>query len=78
MNIYAVSLEKGGVGKTSIAVNPAAAFAQVGLRALVVDLDAQCHASQWLGVSSDTPRIEDSILGVSARSTARRLRTSHC
>lgn len=64
MNIYAVSLEKGGVGKTSIAVNLAAAFAQVGLRALVVDLDAQCHASQWLGVSAGTLRVEDSILGV--------------
>ena len=64
MNIYAVSLEKGGVGKTSISVNLAAAYAQVGLRALVVDLDAQCHASQWLGVSADGLRPDDSILGV--------------
>jgi len=64
LNIYAVSLEKGGVGKTSISVNLAAAYAQVGLRALVVDLDAQCHASQWLGASVDGLRPDDSILGV--------------
>ncbi len=64
MNIYAVSLEKGGVGKTSVAVNLAAAFAQVGLRTLVVDLDAQCHASQWLGVSSASLRPDESILGI--------------
>jgi len=64
LSIYAVSLEKGGVGKTSVAVNVAAAFAQVGLRTLVVDLDAQCHASQWLGVSSHGLRADESILGV--------------
>jgi len=64
VNIYAVSLEKGGVGKTSIAVNLAAAFVQVGLRTLLVDLDAQCHASQWLGVSLDGLRTDESILGV--------------
>ena len=64
MNIYAVSLEKGGVGKTSIAVNLAAAFAQVGMHPLVIDLDAQCHATQWLGVANDQLRADDSILGV--------------
>lgn len=64
MNIYAISLEKGGVGKTSVAVNLAAAFAQVGLRTLVVDLDAQCHASQWLGVASHGLRPDESILGI--------------
>ena len=64
MHIYAVSLEKGGVGKTSVAVNLAAAFAQVGLRVLVLDLDAQCHASQWLGSPPGGVRVENSILGV--------------
>ncbi len=64
MNTYAVSLEKGGVGKTSVAVNLAAAFAQVGLRVLVMDLDSQGHASQWLGVPPSELRADDSILGV--------------
>jgi chromosome partitioning protein len=50
MLIYAISLEKGGVGKTSIAVNLAAAFAQAGLRTLLIDLDGQAHATQHLGV----------------------------
>ena len=49
MHVYAVALEKGGVGKTSIAVNLAVAFALVDLKVLLIDLDAQCHASQWLG-----------------------------
>jgi chromosome partitioning protein len=64
MHIYAVSLEKGGVGKTSIAVNLAAAFAQVDLQVLLIDLDAQCHATQWLGVPTAQLRADDSILGI--------------
>lgn len=64
MQVYAVSLEKGGVGKTSIAVNLAAAFAQVNLRVLLIDLDAQCHASQWLGIPAGSLRPDESLLGV--------------
>jgi chromosome partitioning protein len=40
--------QKGGVGKSSIAVNLAAITAKQGFRTLVVDLDAQCNASQYL------------------------------
>ena len=64
MHIYAISLEKGGVGKTSIAVNLAAALAHVGLGVLLIDLDAQCHATQWLGIAPATVRPDDTILGV--------------
>jgi chromosome partitioning protein len=64
MHVYALALEKGGVGKTSLAVNLAAAFSRVGLRVLVIDLDAQGHASHWLGTDPDTIRSDDSILGV--------------
>jgi chromosome partitioning protein len=64
MQVYAISLEKGGVGKTSIAVNLAAAFTQVGLRVLLIDLDAQCHATQWLGIEAARLRPDDSLLGV--------------
>jgi chromosome partitioning protein len=64
MQTYAISLEKGGVGKTSVAVNLAAAFAHVGLNVLLIDLDAQCHATQWLGVQSAALRPDDSFLGV--------------
>ena len=49
MRLALVNL-KGGVGKTTTAVNLAAAFARSGLRALAVDLDPQGSASQSLGV----------------------------
>ncbi|NJO08102.1 MAG: ParA family protein [Chloroflexaceae bacterium] len=54
MNVYAISLEKGGTGKSSIAVNLAVALVQQGQRVLLIDLDAQGHASRWLGVDPET------------------------
>lgn len=64
MHVYALALEKGGVGKTCLAVNLAAAFSRLSLRVLLIDLDAQGHASQWLGVNPEALRPEDSILGM--------------
>lgn len=64
MRVYAISLEKGGTGKSSVAVNLAVAFQQRGQRVLLIDLDAQGHASRWLGIDSRHSRPEDSILGV--------------
>lgn len=64
MLTYAVSLEKGGTGKSSISVNLSAAFQQRGLRTLLIDLDAQGHSTRWLGVDTTAVRPEDSILGV--------------
>jgi len=46
--------QKGGVGKTTLLCNLAAISASRGLRTLVVDLDAQCNASQYLLSSGDT------------------------
>lgn len=64
MQIYGVALEKGGVGKTSVAVNLAAAFHKAALRVLLIDLDAQAHATSWLGVGPEGVRPEDSMFGV--------------
>lgn len=63
--IMVVANQKGGVGKTSTAVNIAAALAQGGLRVLLIDIDPQGNASTALGVehSEGTPGTYEVLLG---------------
>ncbi len=65
MRSIAVMNQKGGVGKTTTAVNLSAAIAAAGNRVCVIDLDPQAHASLHLGVSlSDDDRsIYDVLTG---------------
>ncbi len=52
MRCIAITNQKGGSGKTTTAINLAAALGEKRRRVLVIDLDPQCSATSWLGLKN--------------------------
>ncbi len=63
-SVYAIANQKGGVGKTTTAVNVAACAAAGGTQVLLCDLDAQCNATIALGLGRELrPSSYDCLIG---------------